>query len=469
MAGTFLLGEQKIRPGTYFRREKTGVTASGAINGYLAVLFQSNWGELNKVVDVDISMLNNLEELYGNGAEILREGFIGGAKTIRAVRVGGDNGVAAKVTLKVQGEEEEVNGVELSARYVGARNFTASIRTNLITDKRQLLIYDGTDIFASVTFEAGGDEAQALVDALNSNKNFTARKLAAGILKDVTQAQLTGGTNPTATTASYTKGTDLLERYRWNCIVADSDDAAINGVLSSFVRQSYETGHLGFAVIAGQSSQDLSQRMSFAASCNDEKIVYVLNGWKGNGGTIYDGWLAAARIGGMIAGCETNTSLTHEVIQDALTLTEPLTNGEIIRAEQKGCLVLSLNADDQIWIDNAINTLITPDSNQDDGWKKIRRTKTRFELIQRVNDTCDRLIGKVNNDLNGRATIITAAQGIINEMCAEGKLFEGSTIEEDPRYKPEGDRAYFLLTIGDIDSIEKLYLTYRFSYGFTEG
>ena len=547
MAETFLLGEQKVRAGVYFRREKVGVNISGATNGVLSILFQSNWGELNKAVDVDASMFNNLEDYYGDGAVAVREGLIGGATTVRAVRVGGDGGTASKATLKAMGTEDvieeqeltftvtggqsktveldnapiggeisltsgnlevatytldelnltvaadafndeteheikakwnaivgtrdvEIDAVEINARYVGDRSFTASIRTNLITNKRQLLIYTGTEVFTAVSFDASDDEAQGLVDALANNRYFTGRKLAAGKLNDVVQVQLTGGTNPTVTTESYTKGTELLERYRWNCIVADTDDPAVNGILGAFVRQSYETGHLGFACIAGKSTEDLETRMAFAAACNDEKIVYLLNGWRSIDGTIYDGWRAGIRIGGMIAACDTNTSLTHDVVANALELIEPLTNGEIIRAEERGCLVLSLNNEDQVWIDNAINTLVTPDDNQDDGWKKIRRTKTRFEALERVNTTCDRLIGKINNNRTGRGTIMAAAQGVLNEMIGEGKLFSGSNVEEDIRYTPEGDRAYFVLNIGDIDSIEKLYLTYRFSYAnpFTE-
>ena len=474
MAETFLLGERKTRPGVYFRREKTGASTAGAINGILAAIFQSDFGELNTVVNISQSDMNNLENIFGTGAAVIREGLLGGATTVRAVRVGSDDGICAAVKFKnpdtvqvVDEEEVTVAGaeaVEVSAKYPGDRAFTATIRTNLITDKRQLIIYDGTEIFTAVNFEAGGDEAQNLVNALSNNKFFTARKLNSGLLKDVVQAPLTGGKNPTATTADYSKGTEALESYRWNCIVADSDDAAVNGILTAFVKQSYETGHLGFACIGGKSSQSFEERISYAASCNDEKIIYVLNGWTSNDGTTYEGWRAACRIGGMIASVETNADLTHSTISDALTLIEPLTNGEISRAEEKGCLVLSLNADDQIQIDNAITTLITPDANQDEGWSKIKRAKLRFELIQRVNDTCDRLIGRVNNDSNGRATIMVAAQRIIDEMIGEGKLTGDSRIEEDSRYIAQGDSAWFLLVIGDVDSLEKIYLSYRFRF-----
>lgn len=494
MAGTFLSGQSPIRPGTYYRREKTGVTTSGATNGVLGVIFQSNWGVLNTEVDVSYTQISELEELFGDGATAIREGLLGGATTVRAVRVGSDDGEVAKLILKAEVEKETashkelsctitddnrtfdvpadfdyenftaksgsvdvegdievgegkitlsetgvskltsntfvinwdvpttetevVDGVELSAAYVGDRSLAVSIRTDLITDKRQLVIYSGTGLFAAINFEAGGDEAQTLVDALATNKMFNARKLNSGTLADVTQVPLTGGKNPTVTTSSYERGTNILERFRWNCIVSDSDDSAVNAVITAFVHQSYETGHFGLACIAGKSSQTLEERMSYATICNDEKIVFVLNGRTATDGTVYDGWRAAVRIGGMIAACETNASLTHNVISDALALIEPLTNGEVIRAEQRGCLVLSLSDSDQIRIDNAINTPVSPNANMDEGWKKIRRTKTRFEVMERINSTCDNLVGNINNDTLGRGTVVAAMQ---KQICSRNK------------------------------------------------
>jgi len=543
MAQTWQLGVEPVRPGTYYRREREGVTVAGAINGTLAVLFQSNWGHLNAVVEATQADLNNLSELFGTGAgvEAIRQGLLGGATTVRAVRVGGDDGSCAQVTLKTvpvevdvvtpksqtcavtednrtfavpadfdwdnftaksgtvdvepfiglgegtitltaEGAQHLVDGtfilnwnvhstveqvldaVKIAARFEGARDFTVSIRDNLITDKRQILIYDGTQVFTGASFDSGGDEAQKLVEALASDKYFTASKLNAGELADVTQVELTGGQNPTVTAENYSKGTDILERYAWNCIVADSDDGAVNGILSAYVRQGWETGQLGMAVIGGSKTQPLEERTSWAASCNDEKVVYVLSGFYDTDNVLRDGWQVAARVAGMIAACETNASITHRVISGALALAEDLSIGEMIRAEQKGCLVLSLNADDQVQVDNAINTLVTEDVERDAGWKKIRRVKCRFELMSRINSTCDKLVGTVNNDTNGRMTIVGAIQKVLNEMIGETKLFNGSYAELDPRYQPEADKAHFLIHVGDIDSLEKIMLSYRFSF-----
>lgn len=478
MPGTFTIGERKVRPGVYYRRTNGGnVPLAGANNGVLACIFQTNWGELNKEVDLDITMQNDLSDYFGDYTEILREGFIGGATTIRAVRVGNDDGEVSKIILKgtsttistdtTTSTTTEFDAVEISAAYVGDRKFLASVRTNLITDQRELIIYHDDVIFSRTTFSAGDDEASALVEAMKSNKNFNARLIESGKLNDITQAELTGGKNPTVTVSSYDKGTNVLERFKWNCIVADSDSPAIAEVLSSFVAQSYETGHLGFFCVAGKSSQDFDDRIQTAAAYNDEKGVYVLNGWIGIDGTVFEGWLAAARIGGMIAAFPCETSLTHNVINNALELIEPLTNGEIIKAEQKGCLVLSLNDSDQVWIDSAITSLVTPDATMDAGWKKIRRTKTRFELMDRVNTTHDQLVGNINNDADGRATVIAAANAIINEMVAEKKLLLGSYCYEDTSHPAEGDSAWFILAIIDVDSLEKIYLTYEFRFGQT--
>ena len=81
--------------------------------------------------------------------------------------------------------------------------------------------------------------------------------------------------------------------------------------------------------------------------------------------------------------------------------------------------------------------------------------------------THERLVGKVNNDQNGRATVMAAAQRIINEMVAEGKLVNGSYVEEDAGHPAEGDSAWFNLIIRDYDSLEFIYLTFQFAYNQT--
>jgi len=99
----------------------------------------------------------------------------------------------------------------------------------------------------------------------------------------------------------------------------------------------------------------------------------------------------------------------------------------------------------------------------DAGWKKIRRVRTTDNLMDRIVAAWDPLIGKINNSPDGRATLIAAAQGIINKMIAEGALLRGS-IFEDPNNPPVGDSAWFVVQVDDLDSAEKVYITFQFRF-----
>lgn len=485
MARLWQLGSEAVRPGVYFRTSASGVTTEPSTQGIVALIYNGNWGPLNEVVDIDPEELNNLTEFVGTGNayETARQAFIGGARMLRTVRVGSVTRTTKKsfFNLRAPGEittRQNADGttttnappivVRITAKYPGARKFSLTIKTNSLLNLGQMYVYDEEKrLIDSVTFRRGVNEATALVNAINTNsKYFTAKRIGTGNsrVRDLTQVGFAVGKNPAVSTESYTAGTNILERYNWNVVIADRATKTVEQVLIDFVRQCYEVGRFGMTVLCGSINSPIADRTSKATEINDWRVVYVLSGFLGLDGKKYGTYLCAARIAGMIANCESNASVTHLVIQDAVRPLEDLTNAQMIQAEQKGCVVLSPNDEGQVWLDNAINTLITLGNGQDLGWTKIRRTKCRFELMERVNRTLDRLVGRLNNDANGRATCITAMQRIINEMCAEGKLFLGSYAAEDPGHTSEGDRAYFVLYISDIDSLEKIYLDYNFSY-----
>ena len=123
--------------------------------------------------------------------------------------------------------------------------------------------------------------------------------------------------------------------------------------------------------------------------------------------------------------------------------------------------------DDKVWVDSGINTLIHPAENKDAGWKKIRRVKTRYELLYRCNAQADALVGKVDNDVNGRATIIGKLQKICNDMVQEGKLVQ-ATVAEDTTYTADTDNCYFVIDVIDKDSAEHIYLFYKFRFSTVE-
>ena len=61
MAGTYVLGETKVRPGAYFNIQKKGTgQQSGTVSGVTAVLFRSDFGPLNTAVRLQDFQIRSL-------------------------------------------------------------------------------------------------------------------------------------------------------------------------------------------------------------------------------------------------------------------------------------------------------------------------------------------------------------------------------------------------------------------------
>ena len=365
----------------------------------------------------------------------------------------------------------------ISVNYPGDKEFSVSVREKLSdSSRKECIIYAGTQEFEKLEFAAGEEEAQHLVTALNSRKHFHG-ELKEGkekaLLAVVAQEPFTGGSNPQVTAEDYSNGFAQTEAWEFNTICVDTEDHEIHLLLAAFVNRIFEEGLLAQAVVAENHTVSLETRQEHAAEFNNEKMNYVLNahmmeiGKDGQEREI-DGYRTAARIAGMIGEAPSSQSLTHAVVEGFTEILEKLTNPQIIRAESRnGCLVFSQNREKQVWIDNAINTLITPTDNQDDGWKKIRRVTTRFELLRRINAAVEELVGKTDNDSNGRSTIVSRMNDIGTAMVEESKLvaFKAS---ESSTYPADVDSAWFDISVIDKDSMEHIYLTYQFQFSTNE-
>lgn len=464
MAGeSYVLGEEKVRPGNYVRIRNIGEPplAAGA-NGIAAALIKASWGPLQQVVT--LNGLDDVAAVFGEGlgTDELRELFRGGARQVKAVRVGSDG---AKATVDLE-DGSAVPVVRLETKYPTSRQFNVTIREALTDGNlKELLVYEGTKLLETVTFAMGTDEPQNLTSAVNQNSAFLdAQKLADGdgTVAVVVNKELTGGNNPTVTAQDYTNAQSLVEREDWNIIVTDSVDPVVHATLQTFVYRVRYEGKRVIGLVAEPTSVNFETRKTNSKAFNDPAIWYVGNGFTTAYG-IVEGTKAAARVAGEILRTPYNSSLTHHVIQGATDVVGPLTNTEIVEAINSGMIVFTKNANGQVQIEYGITTFTTPNEQYDEGWKKIRRVRTRDELINRVVLNTDPLIGRLNNDENGRATIVSIINRVINEMVAEGGLL-GGTASVDPNKEPQGDSAWFVITVDDLDSLEKVYFEFGFRY-----
>ena len=159
MAGTFVIGEEKIRPGSYFNISRNdNNTSADIVSGVTAVIFKSDFGPL-----LDVRRLNadaDYGSIYGTGltTDAIKEAVAGGAKEIIACRVG-HGGTNASIDLN--GKDGEA-AVKISAMYPGDKGFAVTIREK-ITDAsiKECIIYTGIKEFVKFTFPAGEGEAAA--------------------------------------------------------------------------------------------------------------------------------------------------------------------------------------------------------------------------------------------------------------------------------------------------------------------
>ena len=460
MAGYFSLGENKIRPGAYFNVQKRGdETNFGAIDGVVAVLFKSSIGPLGKATVLPAS--EGYENTFGTGGttDALREAFYGGAVKLIAVRVGNGGTVGSASLACATGK------AKLSTKYPSGAKFTATIREKLgDSSKKECIVYlDGSE-FEKVTFAAGTEEATALKEAFASSKNFVVDITdASGTVTAVSQSAFADGADPTVTNADYSAGLKEVEKYFFNTICVDTEDAAVHALVAAFLDRIYLAGSFGMAIVTPKPSSSLEDRMTSISSFDTENVIAPLNANANAGNEELKGYQVAAYIAGIVAATPANQSVTHATLSRYSVLNEILTNTEMEVAEEKGCLVLSTASDGAVWLDNGVNTLVHPDANHDSGWKKIRRTKTRYELLNRANAAADALVGKVDNDTNGRATIMAAIQGICNAMEAEGKIQYGN-VTESTTVTTDGDTCGFDIEVIDLDSAEHIYLNYYFQF-----
>lgn len=478
MAVFYNEGEQKIRPGVYQRHVNTNVAVTGeAQDGICAIPIKASWGPLGKVVKNTNPL--QLEQNYGSGTydtgytvPAAAAMFAGGAATVYTYRLGTGGTAATK---------QIATGLTVTAKYPGTMPISVAVQNKLgYNSVKQFLVYAGTTQVESFEFDANAPAAEentvpegANLIAAAAESNYvtiTASGTAPSVVPilEVASGALTGGVNPTVSNADYSSAFTALEPYYYNTIaldVNDDENLTLSLLLQEYLDNAYRYGKLGIAVVGEPTTVAFETRLAHASAFNDAKVVYIGGGWI-DGTASYDGVLGICYTAGVIASTPSNRGITHSVITGATDLCESLTYSQYEDAIIAGMLMVSMSPDGSIWYDSGINTLINPEEGtQDAGWKKIRRVKVRFELIDRLDRALSPKVGKVSADSDGISDIVQAGQRVLNLMANnEGKLQPGASFTEDPDNPFTTDSAWFIIRADDVDSLEKIYLQYQFRY-----
>lgn len=456
MAQIFREGEIKVRPDVYYRYSNKGKNDNvGAVDGINALVMQAAWGPIGEVKA--FVKATDVKEAYGDcdGTKMAEAMFEEGASTIYVYRAGGTGGTKAKLT---QGEN-----VVMTAKYEG--DFPIKVKVQKMPGdevKQCFVIIDGV-VKETFVFDAVGDgEAASLADTLQSSAYVTMEGGKTGEVAEFEQA-LTGGSNPSVTGDGYVEGFYALEPYYYNVICCDTIAEGVQNLLHEYIDEVVKVGKLPDRRLPRGYDAAFNERKTKAAGFNDEQIAFMGNSYTDPDGKAAPPIMAAARLAGAIAATPSNKSIVHRAIKNAIDVPEKFTNAQYEEAILSGMILFSKSSDGQIWFDSGVTTLVAPDENQDAGWKKLKRTKVRNELMHRLDVIMERLIGKVNCDDNGIADVLQAGMGLLKDMAREKKILDGATFTLDAENPKTSDSAWFVVEADDIDSLEKIYLHYRFS------
>lgn len=466
MAYYYNAGEAKKRPGTYYRYENRGTASNaGTTENSVAIPIQSDWGPLD-VVTVHESAASVIATYGKNGTVDAALALLeGGAPKVYCIRLN-------KASTAAEGTEAaygtlSLENVTIKAKYPGAKAIKVQTRVKVENVSKEIVVYDGDTKVETHSFNTGDNEVANLIKAVSYSSYITATAVEGASattvpVKDITA--LTGGANPTVTTASYSDAFIKLESYQFTHIALDCVTAAVQALLQTWLNRVSEEGKLCVAVLGGTNKGAMFADMTAAAiAFNDKKIIYSGIWGRDEADNVVDGYKMAALVAGAIANTTSNQSIVHLTVPGIASI-EPHTNAEYETAIDSGLLLASYSAGGTVWFDSGINTLNTLGSEEDNGWKKIRRVATRFEMMTRIDNALALLVGRVNCDNDGIALAIQNAQGVLNAMVAEGKLKEGAEIYEDTDNPAAIDTVWFVIAADDYDSLEKIYEKYLFRY-----
>lgn len=467
MAYYYNAGEAKKRPGTYYRYENRGTASNvGTTENSVAIPIQADWGPID-VVTVHDSAASVIATYGKNGTvDAALALFEGGAPKVYCVRLNkastaSDGTEAAYGTLSL-------DKVTIKAKHPGAKVLKVQTRVKVEGVSKEIIVYDGDAKVETHSFNSGDDEVANLIKAVSYSSYITAAAVEGASattvpVKDITP--LAGGADPTVSTASYSDAFIKLEPYQFTHIALDCVTADVQALLQTWLNRVFEEGKLCVAILGGTNKNARFADLTAAAiAINDKKVIRSGIWGRDEADNVVDGYKMAALVAGAIANTPSNQSIVHLTVPGIVSI-EPHTNAEYETAIDSGLLLASYSASGAVWFDSGINTLNTLDSEEDEGWKKIRRVATRFEMITRIDNELAKLVGRVNCDNNGIALAIQNAQGVLNAMISEGKLKEGAEIYEDSDNPAKIDTAWFVIAADDYDSLEKIYEKYLFRSG----
>lgn len=251
------------------------------------------------------------------------------------------------------------------------------------------------------------------------------------------------------TAEDYVDMRDAFDARPFNVFVFDQEaDASEQDLTKAWVARNRDEGKHFAVVFGGTAEEDADPAAGNARTTRlkDDYVANLIDGGK-VGTTTYSSAEYAPYIAGLIAGTAINKSITYaQVPLDDVN--KRLTNAQITAALEAGSLVL-VHDGEKVKVEQGLMT----------SGKKIRAIRARQAIATDITKTAaDAYIGKIDNNPDGQAALISAVKAYLERLEASNVLMNPA-VELDPQFESVGDSVYLLISYTEVDSMERIFLT----------
>lgn len=440
--------QNKVRPGAYinFVSVPKPVGSMGS-RGVVAVGMPMTWGPENELIKL------TGDELL-NGASLAKVGvtafdteeslpyrvILAGCYTALLYRT--DTG-GAKATATIL-----ASTLTVSAKYKGSTG--NKITVVIVADKPEEGNYTIQVLVNNLLQETFiCNEITELEDLESKFVDFTVVDDEADI-PTTAGITLTGGTNGTVSSSSYSTFWGLLDTQNFQCLAMyDITTVGLAGLIKDKVQVWREQrGKKVQAVVYDYTAADY------------EGIISVNQGFKTSTETV-DTALFPLWVASMTAGAEVNKSLTAAVVEDGVEIINPILEDEIEDALNAGRFVLSYRQDGAVCVEKDINTLHTFTVDKNYAFSKNRVIR----CLDEIGNSCALIFnrnyaGKVDNDSIGRNQYKTELIAFIDTLVGIRAVTDFDGAQDVTVLPGEAvDAVVVDLLVQPVDSMEKLYMT----------
>ena len=440
--------QTKVRPGAYINFVSVPKPVGSMGNrGVVAVGMPMTWGPENELIKL------TGDELL-NGASLAKVGvtafdteeslpyrvILAGCYTALLYRT--DTG-GAKATATIL-----ANTLTVSAKYKGSTG--NKITVVIVKDKPEEGNYTIQVLVNNLLQETFVcNEITELGDIESNFVEFTVVDGGANI-PTTAGITLTGGTNGTVSSDTYSTFWGLLDTQNFQCLAMyDITTSGLPALIKDKIQIWREQrGKKVQAVVYNYTAADY------------EGIISVNQGFKTSTETV-DTSLFPLWVASMTAGAEVNKSLTAAVVEDGVEIINPILEDEIEDALNAGRFVLSYRQDGAVCVEKDINTLHTFTVDKNYAFSKNRVIR----CLDEIGNSCALIFnrnyaGKVDNDSIGRNQYKTELIAFIDTLVGIRAVtdFDGA---QDVTVLPgeSVDAVVVDLLVQPVDSMEKLYMT----------